>query len=1169
MSESNRSGRALVLTLLVLAIVGVIGGYYFTRPVDPLVELKQRIDRTILARNPQGAIVLLRQLVEIQPDNYAVHKVIADTSRDIARETNPNAGDTPEGIKHLVEASRLRPDHSAVLRRLYDYFLIHGQERNAGEAAMRLVKLGNKNTDMIAQAVRHAIEIDDQDFIKSQAGSVAGDSIQADILNLAVRIEQEGEQAEDETFWEADRLVNRLLTTASIRLQSLDKFYFRYVGIIFETTVRHAHSGAEADRRLAQAFSVISRLAISDAGRASRVEVVEMAARPISAALRSRVREGLDLHTPSGERSDMQARRKSLQQFVDLAEPIFKMGSASPFVYEQLSRVALELENDKLAIQMLQRGFQLHAKMPAGRQNDLMSVHAQSAMRLIGRGQFEPLRDDIAELRQHEHTRDLGELMSGLLAFQQGRFDDAHDSLATIPRDSPHAVAASGLLMRILLLQQRWDEALELISAIDRLWPTLPEVTRHWLTAAAGSRDRLKLLKVCCMLRLGQVKPAIEVLSYLDKSSLRSKSRLIRLIELMRSGKSKRSWEVLREARKDDPHDFDLLLGEFGMLLQDGATDGAARALTSFVQQHPEQSHAGIAYVEWLRGQELTTAALAAMQKVRGTAPETLLVWLLSADLLMTEQRATEIGSLVAEMQQYETAIPHIPVVHAYAVLRNEGLDEAAAAMLESSFEAPHSEGYTTTEAMVSLAKGDGDFAYQQFAAAFNLSTVAKRDRERLLDRIGEAFANIDPAAIAMHIDRVLVDFPAEPALLIAAAELAIRKGTYETAMARLDQLRSVDAVPGREGFMRARLLSASGVPNRALEELEKVFKVAPRHGRAHLLAARLEYANREYARALIELRQVPFPLSDSEEASLLMGRTLTQLNRADEAATSLTERVQRDPQRVEPWLALSLAYARQDRANDARAVLEQALQFHGNDTRVQNGLLKLHLDHNDSATAGTLAQKFGGKSPDLLSCIRFARMFLEHGKPEIAYSWIKRAHMVPNAESNNDLVYLDALLLHERGIQNQRWELLQAARRRYETLLERQPGHIASLNGLARLLMRDLKTTAEGVAVVEQIRTAMPLDRLQPEVQATVSEAYRRAGRPTEALTVIKRSINQNPDAAVLRLEFAAALVESFPKDPVKARQAKEELQRAAELRLPANRLTEFNALSAKLENS
>ncbi|MDG2358122.1 MAG: hypothetical protein P8M20_00540, partial [Planctomycetaceae bacterium] len=48
--------------------------------------------------------------------------------------------------------------------------------------------------------------------------------------------------------------------------------------------------------------------------------------------------------------------------------------SASPFVYEQLSRVALELENEKLAIQMLQRGFQLHAKMPARRQNDLMSL---------------------------------------------------------------------------------------------------------------------------------------------------------------------------------------------------------------------------------------------------------------------------------------------------------------------------------------------------------------------------------------------------------------------------------------------------------------------------------------------------------------------------------------------------------------------------------------------------------------------------------------------------------------------------------------------------------------------------------------------------------------------------------------------------------------------------
>ncbi|MGZ0170969.1 MAG: tetratricopeptide repeat protein [Planctomycetales bacterium] len=516
MSESNRSGRALVLTLLILAIIGMVGGYYWTRPVDPLVELRQRIDRTIMSGNPQGAIVLLRQLVEIQPDNYAVHKVIADTSRDIARATNPNAGDTPEGVKHLIEASRLRPDNSPVLRRLYDYFRIHGQEGNAGNAALRLVKLGDSRTDMAAQAIRHAIDVKDQEFIKSQTGTIAGDSLQAEILKLAVRIENEGEQPEDETFWQADRLVNRLLQTASIRLQSLDKFYFRYVGIVFETTVRHAHSGAEADRRLARAFSVISRLAISDAGRANRVEVVEMAARPISAALRSRVRDGLDRTAIRTERSDQAARNKALQQFVELAEPIFKMGTASPFVYEQLSRVALELENDKLAIQMLQRGFQLHAKMSPQRQNELMSVHAQSAMRLIGRGQFEPLRDDIAELRRHKHSADLGELMSGLLAFQQGRFDDAHNNLAAIPRDSPHAVAASGLLMRILLLQQRWEEALDLISAVDNLWPTLPEVTRHWLAEAAGSRDRLKLLKVCCMLRLGQVQPAIEVLSYLE-----------------------------------------------------------------------------------------------------------------------------------------------------------------------------------------------------------------------------------------------------------------------------------------------------------------------------------------------------------------------------------------------------------------------------------------------------------------------------------------------------------------------------------------------------------------------------------------------------------------------------------------------------------------------------
>lgn len=1160
----------MVLTLLVLAIVGVLGtGYYFSGPSDQVAELRSEIDRAILGGDPHRAVDLLRHLVKLQPENYAVHKVLADTLRDIAQETNPNAVDPPEAVEHLVEAVRINPQNARLVRRLYDNFRRLGQDDRASAMAMQLVKLGESDTDLVAQAIRHAITTGDQEFIDQQSGGLSGETLQADILNLGVEIERQGGKADKETYWKADRLMKRLMQTASIRLQALDKFYFRYVGVILETTVRHAPSGAEADRRLLQAFSIVSRLALGDSGRADRIEVVEMAARPIAAALRSRVREGLDLTVSRDERSDLAARRRALQQFIDLAEPIFQMGTASPFVYEQLSRAALELGNDELAISVLQRGFQLHEKMPSARQNELMSVHAQSAVRLISRGQFAPLREDVAVLLRHKHTTELGQLMNGLLAFQQGRFDEAHDSLAAIPQDSPHAVAASGLLIRVLLTQDRWDEALTLIETVDDLWPTLPEVTRHWLAEAAGSRDRLKLLKVCCMLRLGQIASAIEVLSYLDESPLRAKSKLIRLIELMRSGKESRCWEVLREARTEEPHDFDLMLGEFGMLLRGNATEGAARVLATFVQQHPDQPRAGIAHVEWLRKQGEPAAALTALEQVRSVAPESVLVWLLSADLLMATQRGNELPTLVAEMQRYETAASHIPVVHAYSVLKNDGLDEAASAMLASSFEAHHSNGYTTTEAMASLASGNGDLAYRQFASAFNVSSVAARDREQLLRQIGAAFMNIDTAAISAHIDRVLVDLPAEPCLLIAAFELSMRRAAFERAAQHVDALEAVDTVPGRSSYLRARMYAASGMADKALEEVRITLDEAPAHGPARLMAARLEYANGEFARALEEIRQVPFPLSDSEEAALLLGRTLARLGRSDEALATLTERVHESPQRVAPWLALSQAYVSLQRIDAAQVVLEHAIRFHPEDQRLQDDLLDIHLERGDVDAAAALAKTFGGPSPDLPASMRFARIFLNSGEPEEAYQWITRAHMVPDAEANTELVYLDALLLHERGMRGQRWELLQAARRRYETVLKREPGHIAALNGLARLLMRDFKTTAEGVAIVEQIRTAMPLERLDPEVQATVSEAYRRAGRAEEALTIVRRSINQNPDAAVLRLELAAALLASAPEDPVNAKQAKEELEKAAELRIPANRQAEFNELNAQLENS
>jgi tetratricopeptide (TPR) repeat protein len=1171
MPESNRSGRILVLALMVLAVLAVAGGgYYWLVYRSGPSGLRDNVRAAINAKDYQRAIPLLRQLVKLYPNELLIRYSLADNLRAVAQEADPMAIDPPEAIEHLLQAVKIEPRRVDLLERLLADFQKLHQDGNAGEIAMRLMKFGKADTTAITLAVRHAVASDNTEFLDSISEGLTDETLQDEIIRLAVRVKlHEVKGMTGRIYWEVEPALQRLIQTSSVRLHLIDERYLSFLGTILEGSVRYAPTGAAADQRLLQSVALVDRLTVADLGQTHRLELIEMVARPVSAALRSRVREGLDAEATPAQRTDLDARHRALQKFVDLAEPVFGMGIVSPFVYEQISRAALELENDKLAISMLRRGIQQHSKMSLEKQNELMSVHAQSAMRLIGRGQFEPHREDIVELLRHKHTVELGELMNGLLDFQQGRFADAHDSLSRIPKDSPHSVAASGLMIRVLLTQDRWEEALDLIVLIDDLWPTLPEVTRHWLAEAAGSRDRLKLLKVCCMLRLGHVKPAIEVLSYLDEGQLQSKSRLIRLIELMRSGKSTRCWEVLREARTEDPHDFDLVLGEFGMLLRDKADAGAARLLATFVREHPEQAHAGIAQVEWLRSRGEASAALAALANVRRMAPEPILVWLLSADLLMTEQRASDIGSLVAEMQRSEVATRHIPVVHAYSVLRSEQLDEAAAAMLESSFETHHSNGYTTTAAMATLAEGKGDLAYRQFVAAFSVSSVAARDRGQLLDRIGEEFSNIDVSALAMHVDRLMEDYPAEPALLISAIELALRRGAFETAAKRLDVLETVDAIPGRANFMRARMLLATGLANESLDELQKVLQVAPSHGRARLMAARLEYANREYARALVEIRKLPYPISDTDEASLLLGRTLTRLDRSDEAVTTLTKRVQRDPQRVEPWLALSQAYSALERIDDARAVLEQAMQYHGTDRRLQDSLLDIHMQQGSSETAATLAQSFGGSSPDLLNSMRFALVFLKSGQPDIAANWITRAHMSPNAEANNELVFLDALLLHERGVRHERWELLQAARRRYETLLQRQPGHIAALNGLARLLMRDLKAEAEGVAVVEQIRTSMPLDRLDPEVQATVSEAYRRADRPMEALTIIKRSINQHPDAAALRLEFAAALLDGYPNDPVKEKQAREELQRAAELQIPRSRLAEFKALSERLGSS
>lgn len=1184
MAGSNRSGRAVVLVLLVLTIVLIAGGGYYWFSYNKGPEgLRQQARDAIGAGDNRRGVAIMQQMLPHLPNDVRLRYALYDNMRLVAKESDPTALPPPEAIDHLLVASQLEPRNSLYLDKLYENFSrmsraqmaqLKHEEFNrmtpgaaAGRIASRLLAMGRADSDMTAFAIQYAVDMKDVKYLEAVSNRLTGDTTGNEIIKAAVSVKiNEVHGRTERVYWEAEPLVSRLLQTSAVRLQSLDARHLPFLGMLLEGSVRYAPTGAVADSRLLRSMSLVHRLSVGDLGKRYRVELVELIARPVSAAMRSRVREGLDVGATTAERSNPRDRRKALEMFVEFAEPVFGMGVVSPFAYEQMSRAALELENDEKAISFLKQGIRQYLRLAPDNQNELMAVHAQAAMRLIARGELEAVRDDIDQLKVHEHTRELSQLLEGLLAFQQGRFEDARQSLDSIPKESQHRIAASGLLVRVLLVQDRWEDALALLEEIDDQWVRVPEVTRHWLAQATGSRDRLKLLKACCLLKLGRVQPAIELLAYLDSTAVSPKSRLIRAIELMRSGNSTRVWEVLREARSTNPDDFDLLLAEFGMLLKEDAHDGARRLLEGFVREHPDQPLAGIAYVSWLRDQGKSAEALAALAVVRSQAPDSVLVWLLSAELMMIERRERELGLLVAEMQQYPVAIRHIPVVHAYAVLRHEKLDEAAAAMLAGSLESWNSQGYTTVKAMTSLPKDNADLAYQQFARSFSLSKVASDDRDHLLDRIGEAFANIDPAAISVHVDEVLEEFPAEPVLLMASIELALRKGAYEKAASRIDTLERVDAVPGRASFMRARMLFASGLSGKALDELGKTLEEAPSFAAARLMSARLEYARREYSRALVDLRKLTWPTSDSEEATLLLARTLANLERSEEAIEMLTARVQKTPNRVEPWLALSQVYASFEKEDMARAVVEQAMQYHPYDVRLQDSLLDLHVKAGSTDTAASLAQSFGGQSPDIDNSIRFARMFLNSGNPEIAANWIGRAHMAPNAQANHELIFLDCLLIHERGVRTGQFHLLQAARRRYEDLLAREPRHIAAMNGLARLLMRDMKETAEGVAVVERIRTIRPLQTLEPEVQSTVAEAYRRNGNPNEALTIIKRCINQHPDSAVLRIEHAAVLLDGFPDDPVKKKLAREELKRAAELRVPANRQTDYAAVSARL---
>ena len=858
-----------------------------------------------------------------------------------------------------------------------------------------------------------------------------------------------------------------------------------------------------------------------------------------------------------------ETRRTALQKLQRFAEPTLKAGQATPLVYEQLARAAGQLHDDVRALGLLQAGIEQHRLLPEERQREVLALQWQAAVRLVMQRQFSEASRLIPPLLKQAETMPIGHLLAGVVAMEEGRLETAQRHLAEI--ESRDGLVVNALRLRVLFAARQWQPALELLEQLDRDWDKLSASETKWLTETQGGRDQLELRQAVCWLALNKPEQARPFLQRLDVGPLREKARLLRVIELTRGQQRKEAWDVLRQARRDAPADFNLLMAEFSLLVQDGAVDGATRLLTGHLQRQPRDLSARLLLARWLSQRGDVPAALRELAEARRLTPDAEAPCLLAADLLMSTGRGDELKKLLVAMQAQPALAKLVPLVQAHWNLRQAGLTEAADALQQATPELKRHAGFSMTSAAIAWGQQDAPQAFEHLAESLEFTGMRSVVRNDFLKAFAAALQTADPKTINARVEQLLTTYPEEPVVLLAAAEMATRRGDSAVALERIDRLEKVDAVPGRAAYTRARLLALLGRDDDSLTETNRVLAIAPQHTAARLLAAQLEFNHREYARVLDHLKALPSPMAEGIDVVLLRAAALAKLDRTAEAQPLLEDLIKRQPQQPQPYLALASLCETSGQTTQGIETIQRGLVKLPQQPQLQEALLTLLVRSGNPNEAVESARRFAGLSPKDADCLRLARVFLAVQNFETAGAWLQRTREVATEKPSAELLFLEALLSQQQGTQQRQPELLAEARRKYDELLKQSPGYVPALNNLAWLLAVDLNQPAEAFAVAEQLRTEVATERLGADMLDTLAEVYHRSGHQREALDLVSESLTRFPNSAILRYQHAVALLAT--SDEAQPRElARQELALAKQWGVPAHRAAELDALMLRI---
>jgi len=1137
-----------VLVTLVLAVAWLGYRVHIRRHPD---FYWNRAQAAIAAENWPVAEIHLRNYVERYPQDARGHLALAETYLQVARQAGQPASyeAQPRALNHLAQAASLRPDDLDLQRQALEGNLARRSLGNAASFAARVLRNEPENADALFVLAWQAVE--DQQLLRAEEllerHRVRPSRHAFQALALTVQNHELARRSR-EVQLTMDRAAQLARTMTPEKCRLLTSYDLEAMFRLMASGIRHARSVPVAHQRAEAALG-----ALANVMAAERTDAGTLASQASQIVL------VLESNHPLAARDDegRQVRGQLVGMAQQLRTAAIEGGPAPPLVYHQ-SALAMATGGDhRGALAVLERGLQVTQDLPASRAKERLDLHLLAARQLIVLGRYDEAEPHLQFAHRFQDGAGWAQLLSGSIALQRGRVDQALDHVLEARRLLGSTLLVRMALADIYLRTKNWNDALPVLQSLHNALPELTSEQRAWADRHSLSQDNVLFGQLQAHLALGQLQEARIDLEALRHSPLEPRAWALTVSHFWRQRRQDEALRMLERARRQFPQDKQLLGVQLRILQQSGRDAEGTQLLTDLAKKFPQELSAQLHLAAWQIGHGEAQLALDRLTNLNAELLQDdearFAVAAYKAQAKLTLGLAAEAIAELAPFQDDPQRADVVGVLRAAAEMRRDNAQAAARVLQEAYQRKPESGALGLLYGEMATQAGDIDQAIPALTSVLEIADLQPRASAALLMALLQATRQQNPQEAEAKIDELIARYPSQAHLLVAKAEVQLRGGQLQAGINSLDKAELLMPENLLWPWLKASVWLRGGNPQAALREARRALAIAPDHLPSLTIAARAAMQLEEFAATDLYCTDILRLDPALRQYELLQVDARSRLAAGTDDASALEGFVEKQSEVAAGYLRLG---EKRIQSGDLAGALE-AIRTGQQRVPDHKGLLsaeiRLLLHAGQPDQAAQRAAQAAGDTPSAELCAALCDAFRLAGDLDQARHWGQRGLEAASDDQKAALHMLLGNITLLRASGDNRQPALAEARDHFAAALQARPGDLVAGNNLAWLLATELDQAEQAVDVVQQVRGKMPLQDLPPIFVETMAIVYQKARRPQDAEKLLKSALASRPEEPRLLFQYGMILAER--NQVAEARQA---LRDALGLGLPDDKASQ-----------